>query len=160
MLHVTPQHHSRRSRPHASSQKFAANSRTETCHFHSLGTSKVSQICSALYVPECVVPSTMSHLSCSIQVALSKKSPFIKTAHRVSGLMLSNHTSIQQVFRDFLVVSCVCLSLLSLCFSVCLFFSICLHVSLCVCLSLSLSICLSFSLSLCLFVSLYVSLSV
>lgn len=33
----------------------------------------------------------------SIQVALSKKSPYIKTNHRVSGLMLANHTSIASV---------------------------------------------------------------
>jgi len=33
----------------------------------------------------------------SIQVALSKKSPYVPTAHRVSGLMLANHTSISQV---------------------------------------------------------------
>jgi len=30
----------------------------------------------------------------SIQVALSRKSPYVKTAHRVSGLMMANHTSI------------------------------------------------------------------
>jgi len=30
----------------------------------------------------------------SIQVALSKKSPYIETPHKVSGLMLANHTSI------------------------------------------------------------------
>nr|ANM86118.1 tubulin gamma-2 chain [Stygiella incarcerata] len=30
----------------------------------------------------------------SIQVALSRKSPYIPTSHRVSGLMLANHTSI------------------------------------------------------------------
>lgn len=34
----------------------------------------------------------------SIQVALSKKSPYVKTAHRVSGLMMANHTSIQTLF--------------------------------------------------------------
>lgn len=34
----------------------------------------------------------------SIQVALSKKSPYVPTAHRVSGLMLANHTSISQVY--------------------------------------------------------------
>lgn len=34
----------------------------------------------------------------SIQVALSKKSPYIPTAHRVSGLMLANHTSISALF--------------------------------------------------------------
>ena len=33
----------------------------------------------------------------SIQVALSKKSPYLKTAHKVSGLMLANHTSIGAV---------------------------------------------------------------
>lgn len=35
----------------------------------------------------------------SIQVALTKKSPYIKTSHRVSGLMLANHTSIAGLFR-------------------------------------------------------------
>lgn len=35
----------------------------------------------------------------SIQVALTKKSPYIKTQHRVSGLMLANHTSISTLFR-------------------------------------------------------------
>lgn len=34
-----------------------------------------------------------------IQVALSKKSPYVQTCHRVSGLMLANHTSICQLFR-------------------------------------------------------------
>jgi len=34
----------------------------------------------------------------SIQVALSRKSPYIKTSHRVSGLMLANNTSIQDLF--------------------------------------------------------------
>ena len=34
----------------------------------------------------------------SIQVALSRKSPYIQTAHRVSGLMLANHTSISSVW--------------------------------------------------------------
>ena len=33
----------------------------------------------------------------SIQVALSRKSPYMQTAHRVSGLMLANHTSISTV---------------------------------------------------------------
>lgn len=35
----------------------------------------------------------------SIQVALSRKSPYVQTAHRVSGLMLANHTSISTVFE-------------------------------------------------------------
>lgn len=33
----------------------------------------------------------------SIQVALSRKSPYVQTSHRVSGLMLANHTSISHV---------------------------------------------------------------
>jgi hypothetical protein len=33
----------------------------------------------------------------SIQVALTRKSPYIATNHRVSGLMLANHTSIASV---------------------------------------------------------------
>jgi len=36
----------------------------------------------------------------SIQVALSKKSPYLKTEHRVSGLMMANHTSIHTLFQS------------------------------------------------------------
>ncbi|RPA79308.1 gamma tubulin [Ascobolus immersus RN42] len=35
----------------------------------------------------------------SIQVALTKKSPYVPMSTRVSGLMLSNHTSIAQLFK-------------------------------------------------------------
>ncbi|KAI9246774.1 tubulin gamma chain [Sporodiniella umbellata] len=35
----------------------------------------------------------------SIQVALSKKSPYVQTPHRVSGLMLANHTSVTSLFK-------------------------------------------------------------
>ena len=35
----------------------------------------------------------------SIQVALSRKSPYVHTSHRVSGLMLANHTSIASLFK-------------------------------------------------------------
>lgn len=35
----------------------------------------------------------------SVQVALSKKSPFTQSAHRVSGLMLANHTSVRHLFN-------------------------------------------------------------
>lgn len=41
----------------------------------------------------------------SIQVALSKKSPYIETSHKVSGLMLANHTSIHTVFSIFFLNS-------------------------------------------------------
>ena len=33
----------------------------------------------------------------SIQVALSKKSPYVETSHKVSGLMIANNTSIHHV---------------------------------------------------------------
>jgi hypothetical protein len=36
----------------------------------------------------------------SIQVALSRKSPYVQTSHRVSGLMLANHTGIASVRSD------------------------------------------------------------
>jgi len=35
----------------------------------------------------------------SIQVALSRRSPYVKSPHRVSGLMLANHTSIRDLFH-------------------------------------------------------------
>ncbi len=35
----------------------------------------------------------------SIQVALSKKSPYVETPYKVSGLMLANHTSIAQLMQ-------------------------------------------------------------
>jgi len=35
----------------------------------------------------------------SIQVALSKKSPYVETSNKVSGLMLANHTSIYTLFE-------------------------------------------------------------
>lgn len=35
----------------------------------------------------------------SIQVALSRKSPYVQTQHRVSGLMLANHTGITSLFQ-------------------------------------------------------------
>ena len=35
----------------------------------------------------------------SIQVALSRKSPYVKTSHRVSGLMMANHTGMHTLFE-------------------------------------------------------------
>jgi len=35
----------------------------------------------------------------SIQVALTKKSPYLQHTHRVSGLMLANHTSVATLFK-------------------------------------------------------------
>ncbi|KAL8916632.1 MAG: hypothetical protein Q9208_008391 [Pyrenodesmia sp. 3 TL-2023] len=39
----------------------------------------------------------------SIQVALTKKSPYLPNTHRVSGLMLANHTSIATLFKRIVV---------------------------------------------------------
>lgn len=39
----------------------------------------------------------------SLQLALSRKSPFIETTNRVSGLMLANHTNIRSLFKSNLV---------------------------------------------------------
>ncbi|MCJ1476967.1 gamma-tubulin [Lambiella insularis] len=39
----------------------------------------------------------------SIQVALTKKSPYLANTHRVSGLMLANHTSVASLFRRIVV---------------------------------------------------------
>lgn len=36
----------------------------------------------------------------SIQVALSRRSPYVKTSHRVSGLMMANHTGMHGVRRS------------------------------------------------------------
>lgn len=38
----------------------------------------------------------------SVQVAVSRKSPYVHTAHRVSGLMLANHTNIVSLFNQVL----------------------------------------------------------
>ena len=35
----------------------------------------------------------------SIQVALTRRSPYVSTNHRVSGLMLANHTSVGSVCK-------------------------------------------------------------
>lgn len=35
----------------------------------------------------------------SIQVALTRKSPYVPSSHRVNGLMLANHTSIASLFK-------------------------------------------------------------
>ena len=41
----------------------------------------------------------MVRASSCAQVALSRKSPYAPTAHRVSGLMLANHTSVRHLFN-------------------------------------------------------------
>ena len=36
----------------------------------------------------------------SIQVALAQKSPYVSTQHKVSGMMLANHTGIREIFHQ------------------------------------------------------------
>ena len=50
-----------------------------------------------------LLPSIYSHCPpFLLQVALSKKSPYVQTSHRVSGLMLANNTSIRHLFNKVL----------------------------------------------------------
>ena len=48
-------------------------------------------------IRECKLAQFIPWGPASIQVALSRKSPYIQSAHRVSGLMLANHTNISSV---------------------------------------------------------------
>lgn len=53
-----------------------------------------------LQASQCHTASTLGILRMlALQVALSKKSPYAQSAHRVSGLMLANHTSIRHLFN-------------------------------------------------------------
>uniref|UniRef100_A0A061QN85 Tubulin gamma chain n=1 Tax=Tetraselmis sp. GSL018 TaxID=582737 RepID=A0A061QN85_9CHLO len=62
-------------------------------------TSRAKYI-SILNIIQGEVDPTQVHKSLtSIQVALSKKSPYIQTAHKVTGLMIANHTSIRHLFN-------------------------------------------------------------
>ena len=36
----------------------------------------------------------------ALNIVLSKKSPYVETSHRVSGLMLANHTNVRALFQD------------------------------------------------------------
>ena len=54
-------------------------------------------ICAALVGTSPVLAVTLA-FPWAMQVALSKKSPYLPTAHRVSGLMLANHTGVRHLF--------------------------------------------------------------
>src|SRR6267154_4317515 len=45
----------------------------------------------------------------AIQVALTRKSPYVITNHRVSGLMLANHTSVASVRNTHSIGSSPCI---------------------------------------------------
>ena len=54
---------------------------------------------SILRIRERRLASFISWGPASIQVAVSKKSPYLQNTHRVSGLMLANHTSVATLFK-------------------------------------------------------------
>ena len=52
-------------------------------------------------LPHRIIPHCRARLPKPLpapQVALSRKSPYVRSAHRVSGLMLANHTSMRHLF--------------------------------------------------------------
>jgi hypothetical protein len=71
------------------SQSAPKNSRKKTCQFHPLGPSLHPGRSPSL------LPLI---LLTALQVALSRKSPYVESANKVSGLMLANHTSMAQLF--------------------------------------------------------------
>lgn len=54
--------------------------------------------CSSSSSSSCPLSATGCPVLC-LQVALSKQSPYVKTSHRVSGLMLANNTGIRHLFN-------------------------------------------------------------
>jgi len=50
-------------------------------------------------IRSCVLKNFNLERNAILQVALSRKSPYVSSAHRVSGLMLANHTSISALFK-------------------------------------------------------------
>jgi hypothetical protein len=107
MLHINPEHHSGKCWPHWSSQEFEPNSRKKACTFHPMGARFDPSCFSRLFLSPLthfvyialIVSMILSSFLASIQVALSRKSPYVETPHKVSGLMLANHTSIAQLFQ-------------------------------------------------------------
>lgn len=57
-----------------------------------------------IFVDSCIVLVSLNRPAAAPrpQVALSKASPYVKTAHRVSGLMLANNTGIRHLFNKIL----------------------------------------------------------
>jgi tubulin gamma len=71
----------------AGAQELAAHPRAQARKLHRVGSRKHPGAGSALRP----LLSLRAHAT-SCQVALSRKSPYVQTANRVSGLMLANHT--------------------------------------------------------------------
>ena len=91
-IHLHPEHHSRRSRP---------DTGTRMCWLldvdffgaYTLWLRRWPQVHKSLQrIRERKLANFIEWGPASIQVALSRKSPYVQTANRVSGLMLANHT--------------------------------------------------------------------
>ena len=69
--------------------------------FHNSNRSEVHK--SLLRIRERSLATFIPWGPASIQVALTKKSPYLPNTHRVSGLMLANHTSVATLFKRIVV---------------------------------------------------------
>ena len=98
LLHLHPQHHSRRRRPDRRTLSF-----TPLHHDIRRSQRNLTQVHqSLLRIRERQLANFIPWGPASIQVALTRRSPYVQTNHRVSGLMLANHTSVASV-RDALL---------------------------------------------------------
>ena len=59
----------------------------------------INDFCCLLWQKYHILKHVFYNHGCFQQVALSRKSPYVPTSHRVSGLMLANHTSISELFQ-------------------------------------------------------------
>ena len=74
-------------------------------HTHKTTYRNISQWGSIFSIRERKLATFIPWGPASIQVVLSKKSPYVQSSHRVNGLMIANHSSIaalmQQCVNDF-----------------------------------------------------------
>ena len=56
----------------------------------------MTELCATLLLARSCCSLVVSLL---VQVALARKSPYVETAHKVSGFMLANHTSMSTLFE-------------------------------------------------------------
>ena len=92
MLHFHPERHSGRGRPHSGAFP-PSHQLPRSAECHGLQVHKSLQ-----RIRERKLARFIPWGPASIQVALSKRSPFVESPHRVSGLMMANHTSIASLF--------------------------------------------------------------
>ena len=113
LLHLYPQHHPGGGWPHpgllqhhtipqnsfmvaTGAQESSKDQREKTCKLHPMGTC----IYSGWHFMAFHWTLTILTIH-AWQVALSRTSPYVSSSHRVSGLMLANHTSISRSFSSF-----------------------------------------------------------